>query len=97
MCKHQGVARSLCTCGAQILWKADEARSDEWVLVAKPDVPDELDRVSLAGASTTGVFCPSCGRLWIDWGRGSAITEYVPVDPDARPVRRPPHASDRGD
>jgi hypothetical protein len=37
------VARSRCTCGEQVLWKADEQQSDEWLLVAKPDLPDDLN------------------------------------------------------
>lgn len=83
------MARSMCTCGAQVLWKADEPQSDEWLLVAKPDLPDDLDHVTLLGVSRQCAFCSACGRLWVAWDDGSALTEYVPADASARPVSRP--------
>ena len=74
-----------------MLWKADEEISDEWLLVAKGDVPDKT--VDLAGSSTSCVFCPDCGRLWIAWDSElSRLHEYVPADPTSRP-----HRSWRGD
>jgi hypothetical protein len=85
------MARSRCSCGSMILWKADEARSDEWLLIAKPDLPDELDRASLVPFATQAAFCSTCGHLWVDWGRGvGALQEYAPVDAIARPLRRSP-------
>lgn len=53
------VARSQCTCGAQIRWKANEPESDEWALVAERDLPDELDHLSFGAVSTQGAFCPN--------------------------------------
>lgn len=83
------MARSLCTCGQQIRWKADEPESDEWLLIGRPDLPDDLGWSTLQDVSTPAAFCPACGRLWVDWGDGTgALAEYVPVDPSVRPVRR---------
>lgn len=79
------MARSMCTCGNVILWKANEPESDEWCLIAKPDMPDDWDGVFRA--STGCAFCPKCGRLWVGWGQGEALSEYVPVDPEVRAVR----------
>jgi hypothetical protein len=84
------MARSRCTCGHEVLWKADEPQSDEWLLVAAPDVPDDLDHLSLGAVTTQAAFCPVCGRLWIAWGDDPSITEYVPADPAVRAVRRTP-------
>ena len=75
----------MCTCGHVILWKADEPQSDEWFLIARPDLTDDLDGVFRA--STGCAFCPKCGRLWVGWGQGEALSEYVPVDPNVRAVR----------
>ncbi|MDH5371470.1 MAG: hypothetical protein OEX97_00840 [Acidimicrobiia bacterium] len=36
------MARSRCTCGSQILWKADEPESDEYLLIPKSKLPDDL-------------------------------------------------------
>ena len=81
------MAKSACTCGNQILWKADEPQSDGWFLVATPDLPDDRKVPPLA---TRGAFCSACGRLWVAWGEDNSLTEYVPTDPDARPTRGTP-------
>jgi hypothetical protein len=82
------VARSRCSCGAQVLWKADEPESDEWILVSKLDLPDQLDHVALAGVSTQCAFCRNCGHLWVAWGDGRTLSEYAAVDPNVRSARR---------
>jgi hypothetical protein len=53
------VAKSRCTCGRVLLWKGDEARSDEWLLVASGDVPDKT--VDLGGFVYSLRLLP---RLW---------------------------------
>lgn len=78
------MARSRCVCGTVLLWKADEPASDEWLLVAKATMPDALNFLTLGGWS--GVFCPTCGRLWADWG-DQQLVEYVPSNPEARARR----------
>jgi hypothetical protein len=71
-------------------WKADEPESDEWLLAAKPDLPDDLGWLSIVPASTTAAFCPTCGHLWVAWNNDNCdLVEYVPTDPAVRPVRRP--------
>ncbi len=57
------MARSRCTCGEEIRWKADELSSDEWLLVPKRDA-----FVDFNGYAFDCAFCPSCHRLWIDTG-----------------------------
>jgi hypothetical protein len=79
------VARSLCTCGRQLLWKADEPDSDEWLLASLRDLPDDISQIWLH--ATMAVFCPDCGRLWVAWVPDGELSEYVPVDPAVRPVR----------
>jgi hypothetical protein len=79
------VARSRCSCGEILRWKADEPESDEWILVAKPDVPDEHDHATLAAVATSAAICSGCGRLWIAWGYSDALVEYVPVQGEGRP------------
>ena len=79
------MARSMCSCGTVILWKADESQSDEWLLIAKPDMPDDWDGVF--PASTGCAFCSNCGHLWVHWGTNESLSEYTPVDPGVRPVR----------
>jgi hypothetical protein len=79
------MAKSKCTCGATILWKADEPQSDEWFLVARADVPDEI--ANLYPASTPSAFCSNCGRLWVAWTDDEQPSEYVPADPNVRPIR----------
>jgi hypothetical protein len=83
------MARSRCTCGEVVLWKADEPQSDEWLMVAKPDLPDDLNELYEARhhVQTGAAFCSHCGRLWIAWGDGETLAEYVPADPAVRPVR----------
>jgi hypothetical protein len=79
----------MCSCGVVLRWKADERESDEWLLAAKPDLPDELSWLSLGTASTSAVFCSGCGHLWVAWNDEiSDLVEYSPTDPAARPVRR---------
>jgi len=89
MRKDGYVAKTRCSCGATILWKADEPQSDEWLLVAKPDMPDDLnDPKSMLDATTDAAFCSNCGRLWVAWqGPLTRLAEYVPVDPNMRPAR----------
>jgi hypothetical protein len=72
-----------------VLWKADEPQSDEWLMVAKPDLPDDLNDLYEARhhVQTGAAFCSHCGRLWIAWGGGESLAEYVPADPTVRPVR----------
>lgn len=82
------VGGSLCSCGSVIRWKADERESDEWLLAALPDLPDEFDHLSLSRVSTNAAFCPACGHLWVAWS-DRVLTEYAPVtDPNARPLRQ---------
>jgi hypothetical protein len=83
-----GVARSKCRCGTQVLWKADEPASDEWVLAAKADLPDHL--ADLPARATDCAFCPECGRLWVAWDPVGTPAEYVPANPGTRPLRRRP-------
>lgn len=71
-----------------MLWKADEPESDEWVLVAKADLPGDL--ADLWPRATECAFCRECGRLWIAWDPVGALAEYVPADPGVRPVRPRP-------
>jgi hypothetical protein len=80
------MARSRCTCGEQVLWKADEPQSDEWLMVAKPDLPDDLNALR-DHPPTDAAFCSHCGRLWVVWGDNEMATEYVPFDPAVRPMR----------
>ena len=83
------MARCLCTCGENVFWKADEPQSDEWLLVAKPDLPDDLNDLKLKRheAWRDAAFCRNCGRLWIAWKDLQDLAEYVPVDAAVRPVR----------
>jgi hypothetical protein len=84
----EAVAKSRCTCGATVLWKADEPQSDEWLMVAKPDMPADLNDIKLMlRATTDAAFCANCGRLWVAWQGADRPAEYVPVDPSVRPVR----------
>jgi len=81
------MARSLCSCGEEILWKADEPQSDEWRLLAAPDIGG--DPWAALGAAASGAFCSNCGHLWVAWGHTSTVlSEYAPVDPSVRPRRR---------
>lgn len=59
------MARSTCECGESILWKADEPLSDEFLLVALKDLPEELDHEALSQVATHGARCPCCSRLII--------------------------------
>lgn len=63
-----------------MLWKADEPQSDEWLLIAKRDLPDDLWETRL-DLWTTAVLCPNCGRFWIAQADGAAPVEYVPARP----------------
>lgn len=81
------MARSLCTCGNQVLWKADEPESDEWLLAALPDVPEDVNDRHWLDATAHAAFCSNCGRLWVAWS-GEDLSEYVPADPTVRPARR---------
>jgi len=87
--EDDAIAKSRCTCGAAVRWKADEEQSDEWLLVAKPDLPDDLNDLweKQHDLQTAAAFCSNCGRLWISWGDDETLAEYVPSDPDIRPVR----------
>jgi hypothetical protein len=88
------MAKSTCRCGALLLWKSVEPQSDEWMLVAMPDVPESIG--GLMAISATGAFCPGCGRLWIGWDDSSnRLAEYVPADPATRAKRPPLHNPDR--
>ena len=58
------MARSTCVCGETILWKADEPQSDEHLLVALKELPEELSHEALDRASTYGARCSRCGRLF---------------------------------
>jgi hypothetical protein len=84
------MAKTRCTCGQIVMWKADEPVSDEWFVVAKPDLPDDLNDLWLERLDvwTSAAFCSNCGRLWIAWAEFDELAEYVPVDPTVRPVRR---------
>lgn len=77
----------MCTCGSQVFWKADEPQSDEWLLIARKNLPD--DPVELLGVATQVAFCWSCGRLWIANRNSNELIEYVPTDPSTRAPRRP--------
>jgi len=79
-----------------VRWKADEPESDEWALAAKPDLPDDLNDLWLRRheAWASAAFCRNCGRLWVAWDDRDELTEYVPVDPAARPVRRAQRAAE---
>jgi hypothetical protein len=82
------MARSRCTCGEIVLWKADEPQSDEWLLAAKPDLPDDLNDLWLNDSTgASAAFCRNCGRLWVAWGDQQRPAEYVPADPTVRPLR----------
>jgi len=80
------MARSRCTCGNTVLWKADEQQSDAWLLVPLSDLPD--DPLDVIGVGTQAAFCSACGRLWVAWWDDEKLAEYVPADPDVRPVRK---------
>ena len=54
--------------------------------MALPDLPLQMDDGRPVGTSDAA-FCQACGRLWVAWGAGETLTEYVPVDPAARPIR----------
>jgi hypothetical protein len=83
-----GVSKSRCTCGATVLWKADEPQSDEWLMLAKPDAPDDLnDLGSMLRVTTDAAFCRNCGRLWVAWDGSDSPAEYLPSDPSVRPIR----------
>jgi hypothetical protein len=84
------MAKSRCTCGEIVLWKADEPESDEWLLAAIPDLPDDLNDlyVKRRNVWTQAAFCRNCGRLWVAWADGDTPAEYVPADPAGRPRRR---------
>lgn len=65
-----------------MLWKADEPQSDEWLLIARQDLPD--DPGELVRIATAAAFCRSCGRLWIATRNSNELVEYVPADPSTR-------------
>lgn len=71
------MARSVCTCGEQLLWKADEPQSDEYLIVRKTALPEEEDWLALRNVSSSAVVCGACRRLWIEADNGSLI-EYTP-------------------
>lgn len=37
------MAKQRCACGETILCKADEPHSDEWLMAAKSELPDDLN------------------------------------------------------
>lgn len=75
------MARSQCTCGSQILWKADEPQSDEYFLIAKNKLPDPLLIQSLHDAAHHAAVCSVCGRIWVEHtGDVTELLEYVPQD-----------------
>lgn len=74
------MARSRCTCGSQILWKADEPQSDEYLLIRQSEVPDDLSFQSLFEVALPAALCPVCGRLWVQQEDGAELTEYVPQE-----------------
>jgi hypothetical protein len=78
------VAKSRCSCGATVRWKVDEPESDEWLLVAQRDVPEDVDPPALLGVARQCALCSACGRLWVTWHDDSRLTEYVPADPSVR-------------
>src|SRR3954447_22819861 len=91
------MARSTCSCGAQILWKADEASSDQWLLVSQADIPDDVEVASLLSASTAAAFCSACGHLWVAWDHlDGGLAEYAPVDASVRTTRPAPERRIRG-
>ncbi len=78
------MARSRCSCGAQILWKADEPSSDELLLIQKSALPDEVDHAALLGLSAEAARCSQCGHLWVSWDRRvPKLIEYAPVEGEA--------------
>jgi hypothetical protein len=81
------MARSLCSCGTQILWKADEPESDEWYLIAAAGLPDDMGQ--LLSAAQQAAFCSHCGHFWVAWDGGAEISEYAPVDHTIRPRHSP--------
>lgn len=81
------MARAKCRCGAEVLWKADEPQSDKWLLIAKADMAE--DPAAFFASASAGAFCRSSGRLWVAWDDGVPLAEYVPADPEIRPVRQP--------
>lgn len=74
------MARSLCRCGEQILWKADEPQSDEILFVAKHDLTDDWS--DLFRAARPAALCSACGRIWVAPDPKSAdLVEYLPQEP----------------
>jgi len=89
------MARSLCTCGTTVLWKADEPHSDEWLLIRQHDVPDDLTHEGLSTAGHQAAKCSSCGRFWIPEDPDSLMA----LAPEEAWIRegRNPIAEDMGD
>jgi hypothetical protein len=72
------MARSQCRCGSQILWKADEADSDEWYLIRASHLPDDVSEIP--AVAEQAAICPDCGRIWVVWRGSDMPSEYAPVD-----------------
>ena len=76
------MAKQRCRCGETSFWKADEPHSDEWLMVAKSEVPEDLNDFYRGPIShtTSAALCSNCGRLWVAWRNENPVIEYLPVD-----------------
>lgn len=72
------MARSRCRCGVQLLWKADETESDEWLLIRPSDLPEDVSEIS--GVAEHAAICSNCGRIWVAWQGSDPPAEYALVD-----------------
>jgi hypothetical protein len=64
--------------------------SDEWLMVAKREVPGDLNDLYRGPTSrtTSAALCSNCGRLWVAWRNEDPVIEYVPIDHPAPGVDR---------
>ena len=75
--QHRAMAKSRCSCGRVIYWKADEAESDEWFIVAVPGLPD---RMTDLGHRRRSAPSPVLWPHWVD-GPGQPTVRVRPRGP----------------
>ena len=77
------MARSKCSCGTQILWKADEADSKEWLLIARNRSPNPLISKPFWVEGRVLPYVPTAANCGSHGMRPTPAKEYVPAEPES--------------